>query len=280
MTRPSRGRQTITEIFLVAQDPTVTPNEFRLWVLIRSHENKDPSKGAWPSDIRLAQEMGKGERTVQTARAGLLEKGYLRQRLMGPDAAHYWAILPPRVSQESAKQESQDSARQEDVVSQDVSQEGSQNSAPILRNNYGTTTTTPPNPPAGEGDWKSFRETYPEREGEQRWTRAEQQWQEHIRSGVSTSEMLAGAMRYREWSLAAGKFGGLYVKLASNWLAERLWKEPYTITESMTAKESGRAKVDDGPPQMAGPWTPVPSDRELAALAACPDSSDQGSKAQ
>ncbi len=231
--------QTITEIFAAAKDPTLTPNEFRLWTLYRSHENKDPHKGAWPSDIRLSNEMGRGERTVQTARAGLLKNGFLGQRLMGQGAARYWAILPPEASQDSAEQESQDSAKQDDVVSQEGSQEGSQNPAPILRKDYGKTTdTTPPNPPrVDEGDWKGFRSVYPERDGEQGWTKAEQQWREHIDAGVSASEMLAGAMRYREWSLAADKFGTPFVKLPSNRLSERLWTEPYHITESAKANE-------------------------------------------
>ena len=262
MTKSSRGRQTITDTFKAARDCDLTEIEFRLWVLYRSYDST--GKGAFVSDERIAAHMGKCARTVERARASLITKGHLRQRLQGPNPARHWAVIPAERPDTSV-------APRPDTHVEDPTLDPTEDPTPvssIVRRSTESTDTTPPNPPEGKGDWKAFKNTYPQRSGEQGWVAAQQEWKNNIAAGVVVSDMLAGAMRYLAFCKAEGKVNTRYVKLASNFLdpAKRRWEEPWPITESTTATDE---YVDPTHKEWAN-MVPVLSDRELKA-AACPD---------
>ena len=134
MNRPAK-RQTLTDIFTVSRDPRLTSNEVRAWILYRSYDSK--GTGAWPSDETLAEHMEKGLRTVQAARAGLITKGFLIQKLRGPERARHWAVIPDEASQETAKQSLAEDCETSTEGSHIVSQHVSQNPAPHSTGEYG-----------------------------------------------------------------------------------------------------------------------------------------------
>ncbi len=86
------GRQTLTEIFTVARDPSVSDKAFRLWLIYRSYNSG--SKGAFCGDERMAAHLECSERTLRRWRSTLLESGHLRRKLDGPRPARYWAVVP------------------------------------------------------------------------------------------------------------------------------------------------------------------------------------------
>ena len=232
MTKPSRGRQTITDIFTAARDDDLSDAEFRLWALYRSYDSK--GKGAFVSDGRIGAHMGKSERAVQRARAGLIEKGFLKQQLRGPEIARYWSVLPAERSDTNVETsiaiDGEASVKDPTLVPTLVPTSVS----PRVRGSTGSTETPPPHPPEGEGDWKAFKNTYPQRAGEQGWVLAEQQWKENIDAGVPVSEMLAGAMRYLAWCKAEGKINTRFVMMAAKLLdlTKRRWEEPWRLSRS------------------------------------------------
>ena len=263
MTEPSRGRQTITEIFAVLRDCDLSATEVRLWGLYRSYDSK--GKGAFVSDSRIAGHMGKSERTVERARASLIEKGFLNQQLRGPGIARYWSVLPAERSDTDGDTSSDTSGEASAKDPTHVPTHDPTPVSPTIRmstGSTGSTDNTPPNPADGEGDWKAFKNTYPQRSGEQGWVAAEQLWKENIAAGVVASDMLAGAMRYAAWCNAEGKAGTHYVLMPANWLhpAKRRWQELWPITESTKANDNC-----DGPPASVkgGPANWIPSEREV-----------------
>jgi len=88
----SRKRQTLTDIFTVARDPSLSPGAKGLWLVYRSYDGRD--KGAHPGDELVASHLDCSPRTVQRWRAELIESGHLRQQLDGPKTARYFAVLP------------------------------------------------------------------------------------------------------------------------------------------------------------------------------------------
>lgn len=134
MSKPAK-RQTVADAFTVTRDPRITANELRVWLLYRSYDSK--GHGAYPSDKTLAEHMDRHPRTVQTARAGLLRKGFLVQKLRGPDPARYWAVIPDEASQGTAKQSLAEDCETNAEGSQVVSQVVSQNPAPHSTGEYG-----------------------------------------------------------------------------------------------------------------------------------------------
>lgn len=134
VSKPAK-RQTLTDIFMVTRDPRLTANELRVWLLYRSYDSK--GAGAYPSDETLADHMDKGLRSVQAARAGLIQNGFLIQKLRGPERARYWAVIPDEAPQETAKQSLAEDCETNDEGSQVVSQVVSQNPAPHSTGEYG-----------------------------------------------------------------------------------------------------------------------------------------------
>ena len=88
------GRKTLTEIFRVAREPSLTPLEKVVWLLIRSY---DSGHGCWAGDGLLGEHLGRSGRTVERAKASLLEKGYLTRTLRGPNPAKWRAVVPDEV---------------------------------------------------------------------------------------------------------------------------------------------------------------------------------------
>jgi hypothetical protein len=99
----TRGRKTLSAIWLLTrhqdEDGRLTPPHKLLWVIYRSYEGK-AGRGAFVGDDRLAGHLGKSVRSVQMYRADLVEWGYLKQQLRGPNPAMYWAVLPPELDAE------------------------------------------------------------------------------------------------------------------------------------------------------------------------------------
>lgn len=61
------------------------------------HSYEGPNeKGAYPGDELLAEHIDRAPRTVRRHRSLLIEEGYLRQELRGPQAARYWTAIPER----------------------------------------------------------------------------------------------------------------------------------------------------------------------------------------
>ncbi len=89
--RKKSGRKTLTEIFTVARDPTLSPGAKSLWLVYRSY---DSGKGAHPGDERVIAHLACTDRTLRRLRGELIETGHLRQKLDGPNPARYWAVLP------------------------------------------------------------------------------------------------------------------------------------------------------------------------------------------
>ncbi len=85
------GRATLRDVFEIMRDPHLTEHEGRLWALYRSY---DTGEGAWPGDDVLAGHMGKKIRSVESYRAGLIQKGYLVGTFRGPPPAAYRAVIP------------------------------------------------------------------------------------------------------------------------------------------------------------------------------------------
>jgi hypothetical protein len=94
----TRGRRTLSAIWAMArcEDERLTPPHKLLWLNYRSYEGT-AGRGAFVGDDRLAGHLGKSVRSVQMYRADLVEWGYLRQQLRGPNPAMYWAVLPPEL---------------------------------------------------------------------------------------------------------------------------------------------------------------------------------------
>lgn len=97
-----RGR-VVEETFRVVRDPDLSPEEKALWVLYRSYDFR--GEGSWPSDETLAGHLGKGARSVQRYRQTLMAKGFLLQKLRGPNPAAYQAVCPVEHSPPMANQE-------------------------------------------------------------------------------------------------------------------------------------------------------------------------------
>ena len=85
------GRKTLTDLFAVMREPSLTPKEKVLWALVRSY---DSGHGCWASNELLASHLGVCPRTVQRRKAELLRQGYLARELRGPNPAKWWALLP------------------------------------------------------------------------------------------------------------------------------------------------------------------------------------------
>ena len=250
---------------MAARDCDLSETELRLWVLYRSYDSK--GKGAFVSDDRIATHMGKAARTVERTRASLIEKGFLKQQLRGPEIARYWAVLPVECS---ATDGETSSATDGEASANDPPHDPPHDSplvTPIVRTSTESTDTTPPNPLASGGDWNAFMAVYPERSGEQGWIEAERRWRANIDTGVSAPDMLAGAQRYRGYVLSEDKFGSRWVMKASNWLdpVARRWD-----TESYHTEPSHLAEFQKRHANLK----PVLSDRELAASS--PGPIDQG----
>lgn len=94
------GRKTLTEIFSMAREPSLTPVEKALWLLIRSY---DSGMGCWAGDRVLAEHLGMSERTVHRAKKKMLETGYVTRELRGPHPARWKAVIPDEVMTTVAK---------------------------------------------------------------------------------------------------------------------------------------------------------------------------------
>lgn len=90
-----RGRATLRAIFELLRRPDLEPEEKVVWGLYRSYESPS-GKGAYPGDDLLAEHLDRSPRTVRRYRKQLLDKGFLRQKLQGPQEARYWTQLPER----------------------------------------------------------------------------------------------------------------------------------------------------------------------------------------
>ena len=63
-----------------------------------------------------------------------------------------------------------------------------------------------------------FRETYPRRDGGQRWREAQHRWNARIKEGRTAEEIVEAAGRYRSWCDAKGKTGTEVVMQAATFL--------------------------------------------------------------
>lgn len=95
---PVSKRDTLTAIWRVVTDPRLSDREVRVWLAYRHRDFN--GNGTFVSDDRLAEDIGKSRRTIERARQRLLELGYLRQQLRGPDPALYWAEAPTNVAEQ------------------------------------------------------------------------------------------------------------------------------------------------------------------------------------
>lgn len=86
------GRATLQDVFALARDPRLEPEEKLVWLLYRSYESKEG--GGFPGQETLAWHLGRSARSVRRYRGRLMDLGYLEQELRGPKPARYRAVLP------------------------------------------------------------------------------------------------------------------------------------------------------------------------------------------
>ena len=89
-----------------------------------------------------------------------------------------------------------------------------------------------------------FRETYPRRDGGQRWREAQHRWNARIKEGRTAEEIVEAAGRYRSWCDAKGKTGTEVVMQAATFLGspENL-DNPWTPA-SKGGGGNGKQRVD------------------------------------
>ena len=85
------GTKTLSELFWVMRDPSLSLEEKVLWALYRSY---DSGHGAWPGDELLAQHLGRSPRSVQRYRKKLIQRGLLLQQRRGQLPAVCRAVVP------------------------------------------------------------------------------------------------------------------------------------------------------------------------------------------
>jgi hypothetical protein len=90
--KKTRRQQFYEGVSAVVRNPSLTIGEKSLWTLYRTYDNK--GNGAWISDRTAADHLNRSPRAIQQYRKGLMEKGFLKQQLRGPEVAKHWAIIP------------------------------------------------------------------------------------------------------------------------------------------------------------------------------------------
>lgn len=96
----------------ISMDPRVTAGEFRVAFRLMQHANAETG-AIFPSQDRLASQIGMKERAVRACIAGLVSKGWLRTRrpnrrtsnLYSFDRKHINAILDRQISLNEARKE-------------------------------------------------------------------------------------------------------------------------------------------------------------------------------
>lgn len=229
---------------VVVRDPKVSHLEFRLAYLISGYLNQTTGD-AWPSQPRLAQELGVTTRSVQRCMDALVELGHLRVEVgRGRNRTNRYAPaenttpMSPLVAENTTRVSSLTAGKHDTHVafSEKTRHLGQENTTPVSGKHDTGVVQTPlsntskknPRIESIFADFDQFWHAYPKRvsKGD-----AEKAYQSIIKSKKATPEqLLAGATRY-----AAEQSGKelQFVKHAGRWLRSKCWlDEPQPTTTS------------------------------------------------
>lgn len=89
------GRVTLADIFRAARGGGLSDTELRLWLVVRSLEDKE--HGCYADTETLAHHIRRSESFVRKARASMVGRGWLRVARRGPKSGETRAVLPEEV---------------------------------------------------------------------------------------------------------------------------------------------------------------------------------------
>jgi biotin operon repressor len=237
--RRSIAKQKFAWIDRILLDRTVPHLAFRLAVLIGSYLNST-SGDAWPSQARLAADLGLGRRTIQYALDALVAAGYLAvevskgrghtnhyRPIFETEKAHAGAhidglkcapdcvITPSKMRNLTQENAQSDDNKMRTAIRTELSLRRTlskiKNLPAIERKNLPAITD--------KSDFAEWYQQYPKRVGQ---LKAEAEYAKAIKKGATHEELLAGAIRY-----AGEKIGQdpKFTKYPAKWLSDGCWMD-------------------------------------------------------